>query len=714
MNKNLETLKALDRTELLNIPLNTFGDFELLDLAAYFHEGQDEDREMAVFELILRSPLNDDELVAYEDLYPDLINYYQRKKNFPAMLYWAAAQVGYMEQNDRSLLNLRNSWRDLAEAYLWAGEINSGLGIFTRLINRYPGDVWNYNVLGLILPHIGLNSLAVETLDRGLALIKKKDPEKLRKQFQELRQEAQANLANGQDQTDLAAPETLQAFRAALALPNGKSTDENGPLVHLSPLDRLIALDREGEQSLDREILQQGQVFIPELIHLGMDEELIKRSLGPWHAARLLNELRSGVAPELEALANWLDRTSVEDWQPWMGAKKFGKIGGYTAEELQAFARNPQNGGILRDSAVHELVERTNQETLARSQTIPLLRDLLDREGADQASEESFTADLICNALDLDAKELLPDIQRAFAEDRVDQKIVTEADVYEELGLPAPPRPPRRTEGLYLRLECSACGRTREHFTRFVIIDQTTFGSEDQSKRSPYILDHEVVCPKCGAVEQYKLEPSEFVKLMQMDPIQLASILLKKKPAKAPKPTPYVYMARGEAFGRPMHPLDTIEEYRRRIARNPHNGELYMKLGNTLRFIGRFEQALEAYRKAVQLAPNDPEILIPAATAEHDFGDSEAARKLYEHCIAKGQDLAEIVAEGMDENAEYALDGLSALNKGQMSNWVYPLKNVNGQPLAPPKRQLAEQPVKKDERIEQPVKKDKRKRHKKK
>ncbi len=229
MNKNLEKLKALDRREILDIPPITFGDFELLDLAEHFHEGQDEDREMAVFELILRSPLNDDELVDYEELYPDLINYYQRKKNFPAMLYWAAAQVAYMEQNDRSPLNLLNSWRELAEAYLWAGEINIGLGIFTRLINRYPGDVWNYNVLGLILPHIRLNRLAVETVDRGLALIKKKDPEKLRKQFQELRQEAQANLAKGQDKTDQAAQETLQAFRAALALTNGKSTDENGP-----------------------------------------------------------------------------------------------------------------------------------------------------------------------------------------------------------------------------------------------------------------------------------------------------------------------------------------------------------------------------------------------------------------------------------------------------------------------------------------------------
>ncbi len=713
MNKNLEKLKALDRSEILNISPTKFGDFELLNLAEYFHEEEDEDREMAVFELVLRSPLND-ELLDYTDLYLDLVNYYQRKEKFPAMLYWAAAFVAHLEQNDRSTLNLLNSRRDLAEAYLRAGEINAGLGIFTRLIKYYPEDVWNYNILGLTLPSIGLNRLAVETLDRGLALIKKKDPEKLRKQFQKLRQEAQANLANGQDETDQVASETLQAFRAALSLLDGKSPEENKLLAHLSPLDQLISLDSQGDRLLDQEILQKGRVFIPELIHLGMDEELVERSLGPWHAARLLNELRSGVAPELEALANWLDRTGVEDWQPWMGAKKFGKIGGYTYEELEAFARSPENGEIVRDSVIRELVERASRRPLLRSKLIPLLSDLLGREGADQASEESFTADLISSAIDLEAKELLPDIQRAFAEDRVDQRIVDEADVYEEFGLPAPPRPPRRTDGLDLRLECSVCGRIRKHFTRFVIIDQTTLGSKDQSKYSPYILDHEVVCPKCGAVEQYRLEPSEFVKLMQVDPFQIASILFKKKPSKAPKPTPYVYMAQGESFGRLMHPLDTIEEYRHRIARNPRNGALYMKLGNTLRFIGRFDQALEAYRKAVQFAPNDPEVLIPAATAEHDFGDSEAARELYERCIAEGKGLGEIVAEGMDENTVYALDGLNALNEGQMSHWEYQLKNVNGQPLAPPKRRLAEQPVKEYGPAKQPVKKDKRKRHKKK
>lgn len=699
MDKNLESLKTLDRAEILNNSLNTLGDFELLDLAAYFRdEKQDEDREMAVIELILRSPLNDDEMVAYGDLYLDLINYYQRKKNIPAMLLWAAAHITFDEQNDRDPLNLLNRWRDLAEAYLNAGEINSGLGIFTRLIIRYPGDIWNYNILGLTLPYIGLNRLAVETLDRGLALIAHEDPENLRKQFQEIEQKAQANLANGQDQTNQIAPETLRAFRAALSLPGMQSPDEKEPVAHLDPLDRLISLDRYGDRLRDEEILKQGRVLIPELIHLGMDEALMKGSLGPWHAARLLNVLRSGIAPELEALANWLDRTSAEDWQPWMGAKKFGKIGGYTLEELEAFTRDPRNGDIIRESAMSELTERASREPLLRSKLITLLRDLLNREHADQASEETFTANLISDAVDLEAKELLPDIQRAFVEDRVDQQIIDEAFTYEKLGIPAPPRSPRRTDGLYLRLECTACGRTREHFTRFVIIDQTTLDSDDQSKRSPYILDHFVICPKCGAVEQYRLQPFEMMKLMAMDPGQIASMLLKQKLAKLPKADPHVYFVRGEAFGRPMHPLDTVDEYRRRIALDPNNGELYMRLGNTLRFIGRYEPALEAYRKAVELSPDDLEVLFPAATAEHDFGDQEIARKVYERCIAQGKGLRDILRGGMDENVVNAMNGLRALNKGEMSPWEYQLKNANGQPLMPQKRQQAGQPMKKDKR----------------
>ncbi len=705
MDKNLEKLKTMDRAEILNDPAETMGDYELLDLAAYFREDKkDEDREMAVIELILRSPLND-EMVAYSDLYLDLINYYQRNDNFPAMLRWAVAHIAYDEQNDPDTLNLLNSWRDLAEAYLHAGKIKDGLGIFTRLITRFPSDIWNFNILGMTLPHIGLNGLAVDILERGLALTAINDPENLHDQFRKFQQETQANLANGQDRTGEIEPETLQALRAALELPGTQNPDEDDLLPHIAPIDRLIALDHPDDRSLDAEILNQGQTLIPELLHMGMDSDLVEQSMGPWHAARLLNELRSDAAPELKILANWLDRTSAEDWQPWIGAKMFGKIGGYTFEELEAFARDPRHGNAIREAAIHELVERANLQPILRSNLMILIRDLLNRHDADQASEERFTANLIANAVDLNAQELLPDIQRAYAEDRVDQQIIDEAYTYKKLGLAVAPKSPRRTDGLYLRLECTNCGRVREHFTRFVLWDQTPPDQTNRPQRSPYILDHEVICPKCGAVEQYRMMPFEIVKLMQMDPLQLASILFNKEPNKPPKLNPHVYIVQGEAFGRPMHPLDTVDEYRRRIALDPKNGELFMRLGNTLRFIGRYEPTLEAYRKAVELAPDDPEILFPAATAEHDFGDPETARQLYERCLAQGNVLSIGHQGGLDENVVTAMKGLRELNKGEMSPWEYQLMNSKGQRLMPPKRQPFAKPVKKDKRAKRHKKK---------
>ena len=698
-------LKTLNRAEILKLPPERIGDFELLNLAEYFREEeQDEDREMAVIELILRSPLND-EMVAYEELYLDLVNYYHRQKDFPALLRWAVAALAFKEQNESNPYRSITAWRDLADDYLWASDFNSGVGIYTRIIKRFPGDIWNYNNLGLVLGEMGLNELAVAVLERALARVAKGDPEQLRKQIKDGLQAAQANLAEGKDRSVEVDPETAAALRAALALPDGEEDpDQVEELAHLAPLDRLLTLDRQGDPALDAEILRQGRVLVPELIHLGMDFDLLDESLGPWHAARLLNVLRAGPAPELENLANWLDRTAAEDWQPWISAGSFGKIGGFTFAELEAIVRDPLYGDVTRETVLTELVERVEQQPELRPRVVDLLRELINRPGADQASEEIFTANLIGAAVDLKAEELLPQIQQAFAEDRVDKKILDEAYINGIWGVQALPQPPRRTDGLYLYLECTACGRAREHFTRFVVMDQTTLDNSAVSAYSPYILDHAVVCPKCGAVDQYKLRPFELIKLMQLDPEQMAAFLMNEKPKNLPRPDPHVYMIRGEAFGRRMHPLDTVAEYQRRIAKDPKNGELYMRLGNTLRIIGRYAAALENYHKAVELSPEDPEMLFPAATAEHDFGDPQAAQQLYERCVAQGSGLLSAAPGEINEYVVDAMRGLKALNKGEPSPWEYQIRNSEGQPLSPPERQLPGTPAKKDKQ---------RKRHKK-
>ncbi len=638
-----------------------------------------------------------DEMVDYTQLYLDVMGAYLWKGEGKTALRWAVAYVAFIAQHDWD--NLLAAWCDLGSTYLEAGQPEVGLGIFARLIERNPGDIWNYNSMGLVLSRVKLNRLAVEVAGRGLEILAKNDPEGLRSQFKGFVKKAQAELANGVDETEQISVAVLQALRAAMALPVGNEIDEDPEIEHLPPVEDLLDLDEEEDEELYQEILGYGKVLIPELIYLGLDREWINVSAGSRHAARLLNRLRDRQAPELDGLAGWLDHLPAAGERLWLGSS-FGKIGGHTLKELDAIARNSDFDVRMRDLAVEEMVERAEQDKSLRAGVIEMVRSLLNREGADQAEEEVFTAFMIGSALDLKARELLPDMERAFAEDRVERKIIDEYSVYHELDLPIPTKPERRSDGMYLRLECKACGRVREHFTHFVIWNILE-DVDNPGQRSPYILDHEVVCPKCGAVDQYELPSIELIKLMNLDVEQITDLLSKKSPKTPPKYDPRVYTLRGTTMGKTVHILDGLNEYRNRIALQPNNAELHMRLGNMLRTIGRYPQALEAYRKAVTFGGDDPEILIPAATAEHDFGDQGAAKRLYERIVKSGQVGPRTLLEGLDELVMTAMQGLEALRRGEISLWEYQVTNKQGDLLLPPRYRdmgKSEKTEKKDKR----------------
>ncbi len=697
MTKTTDSLKKMSRAELLELPTGAFDDYDFVNLAQYFsEEHQDHDREAAALELALRSPMVN-EMVDYPQLYLDVMGAYLWKGEGETALRWAVAYVAFTAQHDRG--SLLAAWRELGSTYLEAGQPEVGLGIYARLIERNPGDIWNYNSMGLVLSRVKLNGLAVEVIGRGLGILAKNDPEKLRSQFKGFVKEAQAELAKGVDETEHISADVLQALRAAMALPAGSEIDEDAEIEHLPPVEDLLGLDEEEDEELYQKILGVGKVLIPELIYLGLDREWINESAGPRHAARLLNRLRDEQAPELDGLAGWLDHLPAAGERMWLGSS-IGKAGGHTLEELDAIARNSDFDVNMRDMAVEEMVERSEQDESLRASVVEMVRCLLNREGADQAKEEVFTAYMISSALDLKARELLPDMERAFAEDRVDRNVIDEYSLYHNLGLPIPPMPERRLDGLYLRLECKECGRVREHFTHFVlwnILDD----DDNPGQRSPYILDHEVVCPKCGAVDQYELPGIELIKLMNLGVEQIADLLSKKSAKTPPKYDPRVYTLRGTTMGKMMHILDGLDEYRNRIALQPDNAELHMRLGNSLRTIGRYPQALAAYRKAVALDGNDPDILFPAATAEHDFGDQGAAKLLYERILKPGRVGLNTLLEGLDELVMAAMEGLEAMRSGKISPWAYQVKNMQGDLLLPPRYRIvgkSEKTEKKDKR----------------
>jgi tetratricopeptide (TPR) repeat protein len=683
MDKKLVPLTTLTRAQILAIRPGTYADDDLLDLMQYFAEQEREDREYAAIELILRSPMRS-ENVDYPFLYHELLNYVLFSSEFTSAIEWALRMLVYVESDPDAREERREAVGRLGETYLRDEQWLAGMGIFTRLIEQDPRDEHIYLSFGRALVEARQNRLAVEVLERGLAILDLTGQrEQQGEDFEEYLEEARQELSDDDPFSEVDLP-ALAALRTALAVSLEDTALPDGS-AHWPPIDRLLALDRSGDPAVEAEILAAGKAIIPDLVQLAMDQELWDQSAGPWHAARLLNRMRAGIAPELSVLANWLDRTEGENWREW-ASSRIGKTGGYQVDELEALARDAGLHQELREAAILELVDRSRQQLLPKERVMGLMRQLINQPLADTAEEELFTANVIGAAVELQAVELLPEIQKAFDEDRVDLNMLDEEYVYTNLNMPRPPAPPRRTDGLYVRLICTVCEREREHFTRFMIVDESTLTDKKETDRTPFIIDHEYICPKCGAVEQYRLDPMDWFRLMQLDMDHLGALLQGRQPEKVPRPNPRVFFVRSTGFGRPMHPLDVVSEYRGRIALSPNNADLHSGLGNSLRFLGRYQQALESYRKAVELDPNNTDYLFEAATAEHDFGDLQAARALYERCLAAGRIQSARTTFNLDENVRASLQGLQALESGERSPWDYQVINASGVRLQPPPR----------------------------
>ena len=664
----------LTRQEILALHPGKWSDEDLLKVVKYFEgEKKDRDRAMAVTELILGSPQMG--ILDYDMLYLDIIGYYRWKDDFPAALRWAYAFIAFGEQHENGL-NRDNHIRDLAEICLEAGDLNTGLALFTRLAQTSPDDIWNFNTLSFGLPRAGLPGLALEVLDRALVLTAEKDPEHLKKQLADQRREVEERLPGTPDCSDEISPEVLADFRAALLSPTpnrSKSTGKKKNAPYLPPTSQLLNESQAGNASLEAEILAQGKVLIPELIQMAFDEELPVEG-APTLAIKLLRQLHTAHAAELGALSTWLDRASG-DWRNELLTRSFAKIGGYTTSGLEAIVADVLTDASMRISALEALSERVKRLRAQQKRFTVFAHTMLTRPEADSAGEETIVGYLIGDVLDLNLRVLYPEIERAFVEDRVDTKVITPLEVQSHWGLLPKPWPKRREDGLYLRLRCTACNRIREHFVQNIILELNTLEKEDDENPTaygPYIMDHEIVCPKCGAVDHYAMTPMAHLTLFVAvnKPGNLADLLSGKKMASDFPLNPRVHPFRSTVFGQPMHLLAGLEEYRRRIRANPLDAILFMKMGTLLRTLYRNSDALEAHRHAYALNPNDAEIALVLGFSEHDFGDHSAATKMYEQVLTlelKGKGIWNMARS--DTYAGAAIEGLERLKQRQSSAW---------------------------------------------
>ena len=390
-----------------------------------------------------------------------------------------------------------------------------------------------------------------------------------------------------------------------------KTTPDPALARYPAAMAGLLSLGKAREDMDYRPQAEQLTDYVPDLIRMVFDDDLNERDehdpavWAPYHALKVLGVL--GPAEAAEPLTACLD---TED--EWIGEELpaiYAAIGPAAIPVLQAYMADREHENEARGAASNALVAIAQAHPAVRDEIVAFLTAFLDRPAAGaNGDEEVVTAFVIADLGDLKALTAYEAIRRAYAEDRVDGQIIGLEDVERDFGMRPPldfnaPPKPRDEPGVRLVLKCKVCGREREHIFPKVYYDLGTANDDKKKdKYDPLIIPQRVVCPKCGAVDQYELGTMGHMAVT-------ASLLAMRFPdggSYLREDQRVTFLNFTTRWG-PMHPQEAIERYQRELARQPEDVSLHVGFGNLYKILGRHGQAESEYAQALRLDPDAAE-----------------------------------------------------------------------------------------------------------
>jgi tetratricopeptide (TPR) repeat protein len=410
--------------------------------------------------------------------------------------------------------------------------------------------------------------------------------------------------------------------------------------------EELIRAGEQPDPTLFARIAALGSAVIPGLIELATDSTFDEAEQDdpavwtPLHAIRILGEMQAAAAVEPFMTLLGSDDYTVAD----AVQEALGRIGAPALPPLCKLLPDRSQDASLRNRAAAALQEAAKSHPELRADVVEALVAQLDPAETQTPEDERLNAFVIGALLDIQAVEALPAIERAFSDDRVDTSIVDFGSVQREFDLPgAPPLPSMsmerlaKTDSLTLRLECTACGFERPHRIAKIYYDPSLREKKTLGERSPYsdfVIPQRIICPKCGAVDQYRLGANAMLALTAE---VLRQVALKKSGEAQNEEGPLFIQRFALQDGRSMHPLEARDMYRRQIEAEPEHADLRLHYGNILRFLGYEQEALDQYAAAVERDPTNIEALYSAGTLLHETGDLVGSRRRLEQVLEVAQ-----------------------------------------------------------------------------
>ncbi len=459
--------------------------------------------------------------------------------------------------------------------------------------------------------------------------------------------------------------------------PETKPAHERYP----EPLAGLLRLGGDAQPDY-RDWANQLRACVPDLIRMVLDVDLNTRAeddpalWAPVHAMEVLIVLAppQAAAPLLACLGD------IEGWADDLVRRLYAAIGPAALPILAMCLADARYDVSARGRASNVLAAIAEAHPTARQDVIDLLTAFLDRPtAARDADEETVTGFVIGDLGELGAVSAYDAIRRAFAQDRVDPQIIDLESIERDFGMRSPldlgqMAAERPEPGVRLGLKCKACGRERSYvFPKAYYELGTARDPQKRARYSPLIIPQRVVCSKCGAVDQ--------VELSTLGELALTGSLLSKgsRPFSGPIPKqqsvqPIEFTTRWGA----MHPQEALAHYEAEILRRPDDPELHIGIGNVFNFLGYFDEAEAAFRRATALTPDDPEAWVCLAQLAGARGDAAAAITRWEQVIA-------VASQGRQDPSQrqaalrMAHDSLRELRQGQIPEFTAPTR-APGQP----------------------------------
>lgn len=221
------------------------------------------------------------------------------------------------------------------------------------------------------------------------------------------------------------------------------------------------------------------------------------------------------------------------------------------------------------------------------------------------------------------------------------------------LDLPAPKK------ALTTHFHCTACGHDFRREIRRIYVHLPAFDQEVKRKktgRSPYVIPQHIACPKCGEVDHYELAPQTMTMLSMT---MLAGSIAGGKLAPRHPVQPIVFSLYD---GTPMHPLDAVDHYRRKVESGPNDLIARMRYANTLRTLGWLDESEQQYQFILEADPEQLEVWLGLASLHVARKHPAAAKKALKELIKRAPRSSHPQREEYEAQTRAYLDGVWPLD----------------------------------------------------